>query len=130
MQRSEAEELGQRFVAALETKDMDGFLSLLSDDFALWHNVTGRLLERSAAQAFLVGYFPTLKHLKYRDIRIQPTEEGWVQQHTLDCTTADGKIIRDLAAVLVVRAKNGKIQRVEEYFDGAKVTTPTELRTA
>jgi ketosteroid isomerase-like protein len=130
MQRAEAEELGKRLVRVLETKDMTGLLALLSDDFVLWHNVTGRRLENGAGQAFLVSYFPTMKYLKYRDIRILPTEDGWVQQHRLDSETADGAVIRDLDAILVIRGENGKIHGIEEYFDGARVQPPAELLTA
>jgi len=130
MEQAEARDLGQRFVRALEMKDMDGLLSLLSDDFTLWHNVTGRRLENGAGQDFLVGYFPTMKFLKYRDIRILPTQDGWVQQHRLDSETGDGTAIRDLDAILVIRAKNGKIHGIEEYFNGAQVQTPAELLKA
>src|SRR5260221_14743581 len=121
MDEAEAKKLGERFVRALEAKDMDGLLGLLSDDFTLWHNVTARRLENGAGQAFLVGYFPSMKYLKYRDIRILPTPDGWVQQHRLDSETGDGTVIRDLDAILVVRADNGKIRGIEEYFNGAQV---------
>jgi ketosteroid isomerase-like protein len=130
MQRAEAEDLGQRFVRALETKDMDAVTQILSDDFVLWHNVTNRRLENGAGRDFIVGYFPTVKNLKYNDIRILPTEDGWVQQHNVDSETADGAVIRGLPAILVIRSKNGQIQSIEEYFDGGKVETPAELLSA
>jgi len=59
-----------------------------------------------------------VRDFRYEDVRCQPTPTGFVEQHTT-CGTAPGGREFRFAACLVVRVADGRITRLEEYFDTA-----------
>jgi ketosteroid isomerase-like protein len=128
MPQSDVLNLAARFTAAIEAQDMTAMGTMLADDFVLWHNATGRELRDGAGKRFLQEYFPQLRSVRYRDIRVSATSSGWVQQHLVDLEFADGNRLTGLAACVVVVAADGVISRIDEYFDASRTAIPSELQ--
>jgi len=55
---------------------------------------------------------------RYEKVRLQRTDTGFVQQHVLTGTIASGAKL-ELPACMVGVVKDGRILRLDEYFDPA-----------
>jgi ketosteroid isomerase-like protein len=114
-----AERLSARLVEALTGPRLELLDDLLADDFSIYYGFTGNSLGKTEALAFFESYFPTVD-LRYRDIRITPSTEGWVQQHIVDTDGEDGFRVRDLHVCMVVTLAGEKILHMAEYLDTAQ----------
>ena len=114
-----AARLSARFVEAVTTPCLAWLDDLLTDDFSIYYGMTGKALPRAEALEFFRGYFPTIR-LRYRDIRLKPTTNGWVQQHIVDTDGENGFRIRDLHVCMVVTMDGEKISHIAEYLDSAQ----------
>lgn len=110
--------LARRFVAAIEAGDIDAVREIYAPDARIWHNHDGREQGREDNLKVLGWMVKTFKARKYLVRDLQPTPEGFVQQHVLEAETLDGRQLR-LPACLVVAVKDGRITRLDEYFDSA-----------
>jgi len=59
---------------------------------------------------------------RYTDRRIEAFEGGFVDQHLLRGRLASGKEV-SMAACLICKVVNGRITRLDEYFDSAALAT-------
>ena len=62
-----------------------------------------------------------LRDRRYEDVRRTVTPTGFVQQHVLRFTRADGTR-QALPACLVVTCDDGRITRIDEYLDSAHLS--------
>lgn len=109
-----ARELTERLVAG----DAEGAGALYADDAVVWRNLDGRELVKRQVLKVLAMLTGAISGLRYENVRVRPTPDGFVQQHTLRGTTKDGAELRaDACFVAVVR--DGRIVRVDEYLDSA-----------
>lgn len=112
--------LSHRFVAALEQADAAALEALFAPDFTIWYNFSDQTLDRAAALSFMCRYFSEVR-VRFSHIIRHATACGWVQQHRVDADGPDGFILRAMPACLVVTlAQDGRIARIEEYFDSAQ----------
>jgi hypothetical protein len=111
--------LSARFVQAVTEPRIELLEELLTLDFSIYYGTTNGSLNRADALSFFAAYFPTIR-LRYRDIRLKRTTDGWVQQHIVDTDGANGFQIRDMPVCVVVTLKGEKIQHIAEYMDGAQ----------
>lgn len=109
-----AEALG----AAIKARSADQFRQIYADDIVVWHASTGTSATKSENIALLSGVFAITSRLEYRNIRRHLIEGGLVQQHQLVGAFSDGKPLPVLEACLVMKVRDGRITRIEEYFDG------------
>jgi ketosteroid isomerase-like protein len=114
-----AERLSARLVEALTKPRLELLDDLLAEDFSIYYGFTGQSLKKAAALGFFASYFPTVD-LRYRDIRITPSTDGWVQQHIVDTDGENGFRVRDLHVCMVVTLAGDKILRMAEYLDTAQ----------
>jgi ketosteroid isomerase-like protein len=113
--------LAKRFFDCVEAGDVDGLVACYAPDARIWHN-TDRL-EQTAAEneATLKGMVKRIHDREYADRRLQVFPGGFVQQHVLKGTRAhDGERL-ELPACIVCEVKDGRITRLDEYFDSAAV---------
>jgi ketosteroid isomerase-like protein len=110
-------EAARRLIECVTSGDVAGVGALYHDDIRCWRNLDGRELVKKQALK-VVGFLGTLEGLAYEDIRIDATETGFVQQHTLCCTSPKGEAVR-VAACLVAEVRDGQILRIDEYVDSA-----------
>lgn len=108
----------RRFFSAVERGDLDTVRALYAPDAKIWtaQDPADRTPEENLA--VLAWVKDNIRSFRYEDVRCQPTPTGFVEQHTT-CGTAPGGGEFRFAACLVVRVDDGKVTRLDEYFDTA-----------
>jgi len=119
-----ADELADRLFAAIEAGDIDAVRALYAPDAVVWHNNDG--VEQTVEQNLRVLQWvvDNLADRAYEDVRLHLTPTGFVQQHVLRFTRADGTR-QEIPACLVVACADGRITRIDEYLDSAHVSRIT-----
>jgi ketosteroid isomerase-like protein len=111
-----ARALSERLVAG----DAAGVAALYADDVVVWRNVDNRELSKKQVLK-VIGFLTTaVKGLRYENIRVVPTPDGFVQQHTLCCVAPNGTEVATHACLVAI-LRNGAIARLDEYFDAAQL---------
>ena len=111
------ETVARQLIEGVTRGDVESVERLYADDIRVWRNVDQRELVKKQALK-VVGILSQLKDIEYQDLRIVPTEDGYVQQHVLACTSPKGAEVR-MPACIVVRVKGDQIARIDEYADSA-----------
>lgn len=117
-------ELADRFFKAIEEGDVETVRSIYSPDAVIWHNFDS-LDQREKGGQTVSENLKILETLtqriigaKYEVYQREGTETGFVQQHVLT-----GRMLNDetlfLPACIICQVKNGRIVRLDEYFDPA-----------
>lgn len=116
----ETEALAGRLIAAIEAGDSEGVRACFAPDAMIWHN--NDRAEQGVEQVLRVlGWMARhVDGLHYADVRRQQTATGYVEQHVVRGTAADGTPV-DLPAVLVVAVDRGLVTRIDEYFDASSL---------
>jgi hypothetical protein len=65
----------------------------------------------------------------YRIVRRELIPGGWMQQHVVEATLANGKQMKMFACCLIT-LKDGLVWRIEEYLDPAQAAVLREVKTA
>jgi ketosteroid isomerase-like protein len=116
--------LAKRFFDAIEAGDVEAVAAAYADDVAIWHNTDGALQSKAENLQTLAGLIRAYPHRRYEDRRLTAFPGGFVQQHTLRAVRRDGAH-RELPACIVCQVANGRITRLDEYFDSAHVAAFT-----
>ncbi len=113
-------DLAQRFFDAIERGDVAAVGDCYADEAVIWHNTDG--LEQSKADNLetLANFIRQVPVRRYADRRLTIAADRFVQQHVLQCPRADGSE-RRLDAILVCQVRDGRITRLDEYFDSAQL---------
>lgn len=113
-------ELARHFMRVLETGDEAKARECLTPDARIWHNFDDH--EQTVDENMrLLGWM--VKNCRSREYDIQRLEEvegGYLQQHILRMETNSGKQL-EMHACVVVKVRDGKVARIEEYLDPAAV---------
>lgn len=114
------EGLAARLISAIEVGDMEGVRACFVPEAVIWHN--NDRVKQSVEQVLrILGWMARhVDGLHYADVRRQQTSAGYVEQHVVRGTAADGRPV-DLPAVLVVTVQDGLVTRIDEYFDAASL---------
>jgi ketosteroid isomerase-like protein len=110
-------EVAKRLIESVTRGDVEGVDRLYANDIRVWRNVDQRELVKKQAVK-VVAILSRLSDLEYRDVRIEATEHGYVQQHVLACTGPKGDEVR-VPSCIVVRVEADRIARIDEYADSA-----------
>lgn len=113
-----AVEVAKKLNACLLSKDLEGAVALYHEDAIVWRNVDGRSLVMRQTRKVLELLLTKVDELRYDDVRIQATERGFVQQHTLRGRAPSGEPV-EAHACLVATVEGGRIRRLDEYLDAA-----------
>ena len=113
--------MAQRFFDAIEAGDIETMRESFTPDAEIWHNTDELIVTRDETAQTLTGMVARIKDRKYADRRLTTFPGGFVQQHVLT-----GKRVHDdgevrLPCAIVCKVENGKITRLDEYFDSAHV---------
>ena len=113
--------MAQRFFDAIEAGDIETMRESFTPDAEIWHNTDELIVTRDDTAQTLTGMVARIKDRKYADRRLTTLPGGFVQQHVLT-----GKRVHDdgevrLPCAIVCKVENGKITRLDEYFDSAHV---------
>ena len=110
-----------RLIAAIEAGDFAAAESCYHPDVVVWHNHDRQTQTRAENLATLRQFVGATTERRYTEIRrqrIDGEDGGVVQQHVLVATLHDGRAI-ELAACLICDVADGRITRLDEYFDAA-----------
>jgi ketosteroid isomerase-like protein len=116
--------LARRFFDAVERGDIDTVFATYSPGARIWHNTDGVEQTRDDNAATLNGFVRRISNRVYDDRRLSVFEGGFVHQHKLRGTRPDGVAV-SLDACIVCAVEDGRITRLDEYFDSAQVAAFT-----
>ena len=117
---AEIEALAKRFFDCVEAGDIDGLVACYAPDAKIWHNTDELEQSPSDNAATLKGFVARIAERRYTQRRVHAFPGGFVHQHVLTGVRGDGAALA-LPACIVCAVENGKITRLDEYFDSARV---------
>lgn len=108
-----------KFFPAVERGDMATLRSLYNDDATIWHS-RDEVNETVEQNMELIGAFiQRVSNRKYEQVRRYFFDGGFAQTHVTTGDLADGGRIA-LPVALFCKLRDGKVERLEEYFDSSK----------
>ena len=114
--------LANDFLDAIERGDIETVQSIYAEDAIVWHNTDNIAQPVADNLATLANFIKYVPERRYTNRRIDAFEGGFVDQHLLKGKLASGKEV-SMAACLVCKVVNGRITRLDEYFDSAVLAT-------
>jgi ketosteroid isomerase-like protein len=115
MTKSEILELAAALMAAVQRGDTNAVQALYAEDVSLWHT-NDRVNQTSAESIRTLAWINRhVKGVRYEELRVAALDDGFVQQHVM---RADSPKV-DMPCMLRAWCANGRITRIEEYFDSA-----------
>jgi ketosteroid isomerase-like protein len=120
MSPSDTRVLAQRFFDAIERGDLAVVQAIYAPDAIVWHNTDGIVGTVADNLKTLANFIKHVPERRYADRRLDVFEGGFVQRHLLKAKLASGKDV-SLAACIVCRVEDGRITRLDEYFDSAQL---------
>jgi ketosteroid isomerase-like protein len=121
--------LAKRFFDAVERGDIATVRDCYAPGARIWHNTDDAEQGPDENAAVLTGFVERIPNRVYANRRLKVFDGGFVQQHELQGERRDGVKVR-LTACIVCQVKDGKITRLDEYFDSAQVAKFRELAAA
>jgi len=112
--------LARQLTDRIQAGDVDGVAELYHDELTAWRSHDKRSLVRKQAIKVVEILGRQLQDLRYEDVRIQPTPEGFVQQHTMRCRSPRGEPV-EAYVCMVASVRDGRIYHVDEYMDSAQM---------
>ena len=111
--------LADRLTRAYEHNDMDAIAACYDPDARIWHNFDGA--EQTVEEQLSVTRWlnERLKNIRYEIVSRHSFQGGYVQQHVVHGTIANGGDAFRMPACMNVTMRAGRIVRVEEYLDSA-----------
>jgi ketosteroid isomerase-like protein len=121
MSEAEMRALAKRFFDYVEAGDVDGLVGCYAPDARIWHNTDEQEQGPDDNAKTLRGMVTRISDRVYDNRRVSVFPEGFVQQHVLRGTRSHDGVRVALPACIVCEVKDGKITRLDEYFDSARV---------
>lgn len=121
--------LAKRFFDSVEQGDIATLHDCYAPDARIWHNTDELEQTRDDNAETLKGFVKRISDRTYANRRVRVFDGGFVQQHELRGVRADG-VALTLPACIVCEVKDGKITRLDEYFDSARVAEFRKLAQA
>ena len=112
--------LATKFFDGIEKGDVSILRQVYAPNVEIWHNTDNAIQTLDDNVKTLEGMVSRISERKYDNRRIGVFPGGFVQQHLLTGRRKDGVKV-SLHACIVCQVKNGRITRLDEYFDSAGV---------
>lgn len=107
------------FFDAIEQGDIAAMLACFAPGAEIWHNTDELIVTPADTARTLTGMVARISERRYTDRRVDIFPGGFVQQHVLEGKRVhDGGAVR-LPCAIICRVANGRITRLDEYFDSA-----------
>jgi ketosteroid isomerase-like protein len=118
-------EVADRLFKAIERGDVAAIREIYAPGVKIWHNNDGATQTADENLAVLGWVVANILEVAYTEVRRQATPTGFVQQHVMrGRVKSSGKELR-LPACMVCDVEQGRITRLDEYFDSAHVAVLT-----
>lgn len=112
--------VAQRFFGAVEAGDAATVEDCYDPAVVIWHGHTRLAQDRAANVDTLTRFIALTRSRDYTDRKVRFFDGGFVQQHLLVAISNGGARL-ELPAALICEVADGRITRLEEYFDNAAV---------
>lgn len=109
-------DIAARFFDALARGDRQAIIDCCAPDLRVWHSFDGIELDFDKAMTALDWFFRALPERRYERVSRHAFADGFVQQHVLTGTLANGTPLV-WPACAVCRVDHGRIVSVDEYMD-------------
>ena len=113
--------MAKRFLDAVEQGDIDTVVNSFAPDAEIWHNTDELIVTRDQTGKTLGGMATRIRDRDYADRRITAFPGGFVQQHVLKGVRVHDDVAVHLPCCIVCKVVDGKITRLDEYFDSVHV---------
>ncbi|HMO75902.1 MAG TPA: nuclear transport factor 2 family protein [Sphingopyxis sp.] len=113
--------MATRFFDAIEAGDIETMRGSFAPDAEIWHNTDELVVTRDQTAAVLTGMVARIGDREYAERRLTVFPGGFVQQHVLKGRRMHDDVAVRLPCAIVCRVEDGKITRLDEYFDSAHV---------
>ena len=114
-------DLAKGFFDAIEAGDIAAMQNCFSKDAEIWHNTDEKIVSPADTAVVLSGMVSRIKDVRYAERQLTLFDGGFVQQHALTGRRKNDDGAVRLPAAIICRVENGKITRLDEYFDSAHV---------
>ncbi|NVI88353.1 nuclear transport factor 2 family protein [Actinomadura sp. BRA 177] len=112
-------EYAERFFALVEAGDIEAVSALYHDDVTVWHNYDDVDQSKAENLATLGGIADRYDTFGYAQPRHTALDDGFLRQHVIE-VELNGRSA-SIPAILRVYVEDGRIRRIEEYFDRSKL---------
>ncbi|TDC46602.1 nuclear transport factor 2 family protein [Actinomadura sp. KC345] len=112
-------EYAEKFFRLVESGDIEAVSRLYHDDVTVWHNyddVDQTKEENLAALGSLSSRYDKFGYAQPRHVAL---EDGFLRQHVIEVERNGTSA--SIPAILRVYVEDGRIRRIEEYFDRSKL---------
>lgn len=113
--------LARRFFDAVEAGDIDTLIACYAPDAKIWHNTDQLEQSPEDNRRTLAGMATRIRDRIYDARRVNVFPGGFVHQHVLKGTRVQDGVRVELPACIVCQVSEGRITRLDEYFDSAHV---------
>jgi ketosteroid isomerase-like protein/predicted ester cyclase len=111
-------QLANALFDSIESGDKREFLSLCTSDARVIDTTEGSDIPIAQEAEFLANLPTLFKKFKYGQRRYAATSDGAVLQHSLQGESQSGHTV-DLPIMIRMYVANGKVRRLEEYYDSS-----------
>ncbi|WP_194955393.1 nuclear transport factor 2 family protein [Sphingopyxis solisilvae] len=120
-EENDIRDMARRFFDAIEAGDIETMRSSFAPDAEIWHNTDELIVTRDQTAQTLTGMVARIKDRKYADRQLTAFPGGFVQQHVLTGVRVHDDVAVRLPCAIICTVENGRITRLDEYFDSAHV---------
>ena len=113
-------DIARRLFGAVTAGDVDAVRALYAPDAVIWHNNDGVTQTVDENIRVLSWIAANVKDFRYVDARSQPPPNGFIEQHVTCGIGPNGRAFA-IPACVVCTVVDGRIARLDEYFDSAHV---------
>lgn len=115
-----------RMFDALERGDIPALAALWSDDIVVWRQGGGRDRDKSRALKVIEWFVDSTTDRRYEVLDRRQFDGGFVQQHIVHATGANGSPLAFRACLIVTVDADGLVTRIDEYLDPADLAPLTQ----
>lgn len=116
---SDALDVVDRLITAIETGDLDGVRECYAPEVVVWANFDGKAKDLESSLRVLEWLVASTSERHYDVRRRIEIEGGVLQQHVLHATVAKTGKSFSMPACLVVTVKGDRITHIDEYLDAS-----------
>jgi ketosteroid isomerase-like protein len=120
-EENDIRDMARRFFDAIEAGDIETMRNSFAPEAEIWHNTDELIVTRDQTAQTLTGMVARIKDRKYADRQLTAFPGGFVQQHVLTGVRVHDDVAVRLPCAIVCKVENGRITRLDEYFDSAHV---------
>jgi ketosteroid isomerase-like protein len=112
-------DVADRLFGAIERGEYDTVAGMWADDVTVWHTGDSQDNDRVRALKVIRWFMRNTTARSYEILDRQYFDGGFVQQHVLRASQSEGSSIEMRVCIVIKVDAEGRITRIDEYFDPA-----------